>query len=102
MRVFVSGPISGKANHNKDAFCHAAYIIRQRGYIAIIPHEVKPYKPQYTWRDYMRACISALCPADRVVFLPGWWRSKGALTERVLCCILGIQRDKELEKLVRR
>ena len=89
-KVYISGPISGKKDGNQAAFCAAAIKIIEEGSFPINPHDVcYLLPPGSTWTEYMKADIPALCEADEIYMLRGWWRSRGALLEWVIARGLG-------------
>lgn len=80
MRIYLSGPMSGLADHNFPAFNRAADDLRARGYDVVNPADngAEPGKP---WTDYLRQDLKALVDCDAVATLPGWTRSRGASLE---------------------
>jgi hypothetical protein len=94
MNVYISGPISGLPDGNRDAFEGAAFQLRYHGFEAINPHEIGDAIPkhpeQISWADYMRADLKAMMDADALLSLDGWAGSRGALLELDICRQLGI------------
>ena len=106
MRVFISGPMSGRPHYNAVAFAEAHALLRERGALVI-------FDPSWEWmRDtgeseqshevYLRRCIHELtrnqnewddCHSfyDAVVQLDGWQESAGAMTEYLVACACGIR-----------
>lgn len=87
--VYISGPMTGIPDHNRDAFAFAEGRIR-----AYRMKPVNPYflcDPSWDWSKCMRADIAALCACDALVLLPGWERSNGAQLEVHIAHRLGIE-----------
>jgi len=89
MRVYISGPISGRPNGNREAFSLAADHLREHGYEPVNPHDLNPGGG--TWEECMRRDIAELVKCDAIALLPGWWSSRGALIEIQIAHVLGIQ-----------
>jgi hypothetical protein len=91
-RIYISGPITGFPDGNKTAFYSAENVITYYGDTPINPHRVCAHLPATaTWSDYMRENIPALCRADEIYMLRGWWRSRGARLEWVIAWGLGMK-----------
>ena len=89
-KVYISGPISGKKDGNQSAFYAAAIKIIEEGAFPVNPHDVTHFLPPgSSWVAYMKADIPALCEADEIYMLRGWWRSRGARLEWVIARGLG-------------
>lgn len=88
-KIYISGPISSRPDGNRPAF-HAAEIrLVQAGAFPINPHHVGAHLPQgASWLAYMKVDIPALCEADEIYMLRGWWRSRGARLEWVIAICL--------------
>jgi nucleoside 2-deoxyribosyltransferase len=101
VKVYISGPISGIANGNREAFeLHADYL-RQVGVEPINPHEVTKHLPEGSeWIDFMRADISAMMEADAVLMLPEWLDSRGARIEFHLAFLLEIPVHRSVSALM--
>ena len=100
-RVFLSGPMSGKAHYNAPEFMRAHAICKEAGALYI-------YDPALEWliddydgshEYYMRVCVHELTREypnayikyyDVVVQLPGWEASEGAKTEAIVASACGI------------
>ncbi len=86
-RIYISGPMSGLPEHNFPAFEAAAKALRARGHEVVSPHEVDTLPSLGTgdkdaiWRAYMREDIALLVRCQKVVRLPGWEKSRGAMLE---------------------
>lgn len=64
LRVYISGPMTGRPNHNKPAFYAAAALLAEAGHIPVNPAEVCAQLGATEWTDCMRADIKALCDCD--------------------------------------
>lgn len=97
MIVYISGPMTGLPDYNRQAFADMARDITNKGHSAINPHDLR-HDHGKTWSEFMRIDIRALTFADAIVFLPGASKSKGAQIEAVAAKAMGIP-FKKLEEL---
>lgn len=89
--IFISGPMSGYANFNYEAFNQAAEALRAAGYTVHNPAEFFDGDQSLSWHEYMREDIRTLLEeTDAVVALEGWHDSKGANVEITVARALGI------------
>jgi hypothetical protein len=103
---YLSGSITNTKNF-KEVFNDAESVLRFLGADDIFnPASVDLHIP-YTeetkftvWKPYMRYDLKMLADADVLVLLPGWWRSRGAKLELIICRFLGI-RVVTLKRLVK-
>lgn len=88
MRIYISGPISGIPNLNREAFAKATDDLRAEGYEVVNPHEIinheRAEREGWEWSDYMREDIKALMTCDAIYMLSGWELFKGARLERYI------------------
>lgn len=78
--LYVSGPVTGMPDDNREAFEAAADELTACGYIARIPHWY--VRPGEKWPAAMRTTLIAiLAQADGLAMLDGWERSEGAQLE---------------------
>ena len=106
-RVYIAGPIARKPNGNREAFAMYADAAKQRGWIPVNPHEIRPeHEGQcrgaevpvavgdaadpHKYGCYMRPDLLALLTCDAAIFLPGWVQSTGAKVEREVATICGL------------
>lgn len=107
-RVYISGPISGKPNLNKDAFDHEERLLREVGYDVFNPHSItRPSEEtlqewwavsenvesryrEKEWQYYMRICIGQIPLCDEMLMLPNWQNSKGSVWEHRIAHMLGM------------
>jgi hypothetical protein len=102
MIVYISGPITGIGNNNREAFYDMEReILKLNGVTGVInPIKIAAevdYEKRFEaypaeWSDYMRACIKELCKCDAIVFLPGHEKSRGSKLEKQIAESLGIDK----------
>ena len=102
MRVYISGPITGrKREEYMRHFTKAAGIIEAAGYNAYNPALSHVLMPEdFTHEDYMAISEAALKRCDAVFMLKGWKASDGAREEHMLANILKlpVMYEEELMK----
>ena len=82
MRVFLSGPITGKQDYNRPAFFEAERTLEQMGHAIWNPVKLHPRRPDdFTALDYLHICFAMIDRSDMVVQLDGWRHSEGACLE---------------------
>lgn len=83
MVYYISGPMTGYAEHNFPAFAAAATSLRKRGLAVISPAELDALEVpgEKPWAYYLRRDLRELTRCDAVAVLPGWRHSKGAKLE---------------------
>ena len=86
--IYLSGPMSGIANHNMPAFNAEADRLRAHGYQVINPAEINVDGGD--WKDCLRADIRQLMDCDTLALLPGWENSQGAHLELHIAHRVGI------------
>jgi len=89
MKAYIAGPMTGLPDFNYPAFNRAAAQLRALGHEVLNPAE-NPVPPCGTWAGYMRMALAQLVQCEAIVLLPGWTDSKGALIERKLAQVLGM------------
>lgn len=92
MKVYISGPMTGIPEYNRDAFMTAEARLRKLGHLVENPWRLGA---QVGWGhfQYMRRDIRALSRCSAIHMLPGWWRSRGARKEWVVArWVLGLGR----------
>jgi hypothetical protein len=89
-RIYLSGPMSGIAEHNFPAFNAEAARLRDAGLDVINPAEINTDQSK-TWEECLRADIKALCDCDVLALMPGWERSNGAHLELHIAHRIGLR-----------
>lgn len=80
MKLYISGPMTGIAQHNFPAFNMANSWLKQVGYETENP-AAKGVIEEWTWEDYLKYDIHKLIECQGIATLNGWSRSKGANLE---------------------
>lgn len=89
-KIYIAGPITGKKNHNQEAFNKAKDRLQIKGYKVISPLEiVKPGTK--SWEYYMKIDIPILVWCDAIYMLKDWRQSRGAILEHIVACNLNMQ-----------
>lgn len=114
MRIYISGPISGRdRNTVREAFERAEAMIIERGHIPVNPVRIAEELPEGSeWKDYMAADLPALFHCDAIFQLDGWKSSNGCKLENMAAIYAHMPRycpmfpvpfaNKTLENLSRR
>jgi len=90
LRIYISGPITGKHDLNRSAFLSAWAALEAAGYKAINPlWNGLPVSAD--WCEHMRADIKLLMDCNAIVMLPEWEASRGAEIERQVAQAVGIR-----------
>ena len=76
--VYISGPMKGIENRNRDAFNHAAQKMREQGFIVMNPAMLPDGLPE---ESYLGICIKMLEVCNSIFMLEGWYNSHGATCE---------------------
>lgn len=79
-RIYISGPMSGIAEHNFPAFNAEAARLRALGFEVVNPVDVNP-DTGTSWHECLRKDLSALLECDTLALLDGWEHSTGAHLE---------------------
>lgn len=98
-RIFLSGPITGMPNLNREAFLEEQAKLLVEGCDVFSPLSVPRLTDDMVefmttdrqWQYYMRQCIKALMSCQAVRFLPGWQNSRGACLEHKIAVALGME-----------
>lgn len=91
LKVYLSGPMTGVKDLNREAFRQAAEVLRMLGHDVINPHDLHE-EPGLSHADYMRRDLTVLMDwgVEAVFVLPGWRYSEGSLAEVVCAQAIGI------------
>lgn len=106
-RVFISGPISGLPDLNRDAFDLEERLLREAGFATFNPHSLpSPSEEELEewtavlgprrateklWQYYMKLCVSEIPRCDTMRMLPHWQNSKGSVWEHKIAMMLGLE-----------
>jgi nucleoside 2-deoxyribosyltransferase len=91
--VYLSGGMTGTADHGVAAFAEAREALRARGYTVLCPSEAsiaQNMKEKRTREHHLRRDISMLLLSDEVCVLPDWETSPGASIEVMVAVALGL------------
>lgn len=89
MRLYISGPMTGRPQLNYPAFFTAESQLRDMGYEVSNPAQY-PDNGE-TWAECLRRDLKDLLECDGVAALPGWQKSKGARLEVNVARRLGME-----------
>lgn len=100
MKLYLAGPMSGIPQFNFPAFDYASKTLRRLGYSIVSPHELDSDKVKKeaiestdgalingkiggeTWGEILAKDVKIIADdVDGIVFLPFWFRSRGARLE---------------------
>ena len=88
-KVYISGPITGMPDDNRQDFQDAEDWLKYNGYSVVNPHRLN-HKHGKTWGEYLRVDIIAMMEScDKIYLLDGWTHSDGARIEYNLAKGLG-------------
>lgn len=98
--AYISGPMTGKPNFNREAFEEARDHLVSLGVAALVPGDGEIYTESETknlaadldkrhW--YMRKDFAMLSTVEAIVMLPGWQKSQGAKAELLVAQEMGLQ-----------
>jgi hypothetical protein len=89
--TYLSGPISGCPNGNKQAFHAMSAVLISQGVVTLNPHVLcEDMGADSTQEDYLKVCLKAVLSSNRVLLLEGWERSRGAHVEVIAALKAGI------------
>ena len=89
LRIYISGPMTGKPDLNFPAFHAAAAFIRREGVEVVNPAELN-LDPGLTWEQCLRTDLMHLLSCQAIAMLPGWQLSRGARLEHHVAEQLGL------------
>ena len=93
MRVYISGPMSGLPNYNREAFHDMERHLLSLGHRDIFNPANLP--PGHDWQYYMAICLEEVAKSHRIIMLAGWDKSLGACMEHALAVCLKLQIIKQ-------
>ena len=87
--IYISGPMTGIENLNRDMFYEAESLLRECGENPINPHN---FPEQKSYEDYLLLDLEMIAmAADAIALLPGWEKSPGAKKELATAISLGLE-----------
>lgn len=90
-KIYIAGPMSGLAHFNRPAFHDAAHGVIEQGHTPLNPATLPNGLKQ---SEYMDICFAMARAADRLIMLPGWEQSAGAVAEYHYAKKLGLPIEK--------
>jgi len=92
MKVYISGPITGLPNENREAFEEAEKALRKAGHIPANPHVFCQDIPRDAPHSvFMRRCMKILEVCDVITPLQGYTQSDGCRQEMRRAAELGMK-----------
>lgn len=89
MKTYISGPMTGLPDFNRQAFINKGAELALLGHDVVNP--IANGQPlDASWEDHMRADIRLLMDCNAIHMLPGWANSKGARLEWWIARELGM------------
>ena len=100
--VYISGPISGYQDLNKEAFQRMEAILIAHGFKVLNPHTFCAHIKSSDEADpkYYAEGIRQLTKSEDIIFLEGWQYSSGAQVERKVGQLLKLGIHEDLESLI--
>lgn len=96
MRIYISGPMTGLPNLNKDKFNEMERMIKELGHEVINPAKLElPLSCSHD--DYLSIDIPLVSLSDAICLLEGWENSEGAQEEYTHACHIGKEVVSEKE-----
>lgn len=96
-RIYISGPMTGLYDCNRQAFNDAEAALRSKGFDVFNPVNNGLPRENVLWETHMRRDIAALMECDAVAVLPGSQHSRGSRMEIYLALELGITPVRNFE-----
>ena len=96
MKVYISGPMTGKPDYNRAAFFRAAEALKKKG--CYVPGHTAWMVDQLSRVDYMRMALQMMLTCDAIYLLKGWKTSLGALQEFSVAQLCGLKIITEEEQ----
>lgn len=96
MKVYISGPMTGKPDYNRAAFFRAAEALKKKG--CYVPVHTAWMVDQLSRVDYMRMALQMMLTCDAIYLLKGWKTSLGALQEFSVAQLCGLKIITEEEQ----
>lgn len=88
-KIYISGPVTGMPNKNREDFNRATNIWEYAGFEAINPLDCE-HNDGKTWAECVRHDLEKLLKCQSIAMLPGWDKSRGAKLEHYIATELGM------------
>lgn len=88
MTIYISGPMTGIKDFNRNAFFEAEEMLAQNGYRVLNPAKIGTLPDYEMYAPINRAMLDG---ADGIYQLPGWESSVGARMEYDYAMSLGLE-----------
>lgn len=88
-RIYISGPMTGLKDLNKEAFAEAADRVLLMGGFPIIPHQ-NGLPPIADYKQHLLRGLETVLYSDAILLIEGWTDSTGACIEANAAYELGI------------
>lgn len=101
--VYLSGPMTGIAQFNRPMFTRVKIQIARIGATVLSPADLIPADMTKcpSWEHQMRKCVRFIADCTKIVMLPGWENSRGALIEHLIAAQVAVPRWYLEENLLR-
>lgn len=100
--VYISGPMSGIKDNNKDEFDKRKAVFNGLGYDVVSPPDMdNAEEVPLPWKDCLKRDLVEMLCCEFITMLPGWERSEGARLEKHVAEALGIVELDEQGKEVK-
>lgn len=87
--VYISGPMTGIKNLNREAFEKAERLLRESGHFPINPHRFPQLE---TYEECIQMDLEVIAmSAEAIALLPGWETSPGSKKELKIALDLGLE-----------
>lgn len=83
MKVFITGPMTGLPDYNRDSFDNAAKTIEALGHTPLNPYRQELVDAGKTWGECVLSSLLQLLQADAILALEGAENSTGSTIEQV-------------------
>lgn len=92
MKMYISGPMTGMENFNREAFEMAERTLRDLGHSVFNPAWLQyDDDTEFTYSDILSIDMTALSKCDAIYLLPGWGFSVGSCAEVEYAKALGLR-----------
>jgi len=88
MRVYISGPMTGRKDYNFPAFHEAEKALKNKGLTPLNPAR---NPPGLEYHHYMDLAMAMVRCSQAILLLPGWEESRGAQAELAYARSIGLE-----------